>query len=57
MGLDAPVLEARQLREGQWVIAGSFTSADRARIEPFEAVELELAVIFPPETPPSEGEP
>jgi Uma2 family endonuclease len=50
----AHTLEARQLREGQWLIAGSFTSADRARIEPFEAVELELGVIFPPETPAGE---
>jgi Uma2 family endonuclease len=53
----ARTLEARVLREGQWLVLGSYTAEDRACIEPFEAVELELALIFPPELPATEGTP
>lgn len=50
----ARTLEARVLRDGQWLVQGSYAAGDRARSEPFDAVELELALVFPPEAPISE---
>ncbi len=50
-------LEARVLERGRWVVTGSYAGTDRARVEPFEAVELDLASIFPPEPPPTEPTP
>jgi Uma2 family endonuclease len=32
----------------RWVDAGAFEASERARIAPFEAVELDLARVFPP---------
>lgn len=44
----ARTLEAMRLVDGVWVDAGSFDDEDRARIPPFEAVEIEIARLFPP---------
>ena len=35
-------LEVHRLEGGRWVLAGTHAGAGRARIEPFEAVELDL---------------
>jgi Uma2 family endonuclease len=51
---DTRVLEAL-VREGErWVEAGRFSDGDVVRIPPFEAIELDVARIFPP--PPSTRE-
>jgi hypothetical protein len=39
-------LEAFRLHEGKWLAIGVFKDGDRARIEPFEAIELDLAVLW-----------
>lgn len=39
-------LEAHQLRDGAWSSIGVFTDRDRARIAPFDAIELDLAVLW-----------
>ena len=43
-------LEAYRLREGQWVELGSFAGDSPIRVEPFEAIELQLTALFLPET-------
>jgi Uma2 family endonuclease len=44
------VLEALVLDEqGRWVEAGRFTDGDVARVAPFDAIELDVARLFPPE--------
>ncbi|HEX8823034.1 MAG TPA: hypothetical protein VF794_24110 [Archangium sp.] len=50
----APLREGRafQLRNGQWVELGSWSGNDRVRAEPFEAIELELEVLWLSEAPP-----
>jgi Uma2 family endonuclease len=53
----ARTLEARVLRERQWLVLESFSANDRARIEPFEAIELELGLISPPEPAASDSTP
>jgi len=42
------VLEALKLVDGRWVELGAWGDTGAARIEPFDAVELELDRIFPP---------
>jgi hypothetical protein len=44
---DARTLEAMRLEEGRWVHLGTWGASDRARIAPFERVELELGRLFP----------
>lgn len=46
----ARTLEALRLDPGQkaWVEVGAYDDASVARIEPFEAIELEVGRIFPP---------
>lgn len=41
-------LEAFKLVDEQWVRFGAYDDSDRARIAPFEEVELEVGVLFPP---------
>lgn len=43
---DAFTLEAYRLERGRWVRLGTWSEAARARIEPFEALELDLAVLW-----------
>jgi len=45
---DARTLEALTLEAGRWVDAGSFDDTARARIAPFEAVELDIGRLFLP---------
>jgi Putative restriction endonuclease len=42
----ARTLEAFELREGRYTVAGSWADAARARIPPFDAVELDLAMLW-----------
>lgn len=50
---DKRVLEAL-VREGErWVEAGRFSDGDVVRIPPFEAIELEVARLFPPAPSPT----
>lgn len=39
-------LEVLRLHEGSWLIAGVYQSADRVQVEPFEAVEIDLTLIW-----------
>ncbi len=43
----ARTLEVLRRGEGAWIIAGLYEDAQRVRAEPFEAVELELAALWP----------
>lgn len=45
---DARTVEAFVLEGGRWFDAGSFDESARARIVPFEAVELEISRLFLP---------
>jgi Uma2 family endonuclease len=42
------VLEAFRYSDGNWLRFGSYDENDRARVAPFEAVELEVGPLFPP---------
>jgi Uma2 family endonuclease len=42
----ARTLEIFRLQENQWVLVHSFTGEARVRAEPFEALELELALVW-----------
>ncbi len=44
----ARTLEVMRLENGKWVLQGTFREAERVRAEPFEAIELELAALWPP---------
>ena len=39
-------LEAYRLQDGKWVTLAVYKDDDRARIEPFEAIELDLALLW-----------
>lgn len=53
---DARSLEALKLVEGRWLELGAFGDGDRASIEPFEAIELEVGRLFlPRESEPEES--
>jgi Uma2 family endonuclease len=43
---DAEMLEAFRLEGGRYVTVGVYSEDDRARIEPFEAIELDLATLW-----------
>lgn len=48
----ARTLEVMRLHEGSWLLVATFTGGDVARAEPFDAVELDLGLIWvdvPPE--------
>ena len=45
------VVTALQLRDGMWLEIGVWDASASVAIEPFEAVELELARLFPPPRP------
>ena len=46
-------LEAYRLENGAWRAAGVYQEPERARIEPFGAIELELALLWADAPPPS----
>lgn len=41
-------LEALVLESGRWLRLGAWTDGDRARVAPFEAVEIDIGGLFPP---------
>ena len=47
-------LEVLRLRDGAWTIVAVCGDSDRVRVEPFEAIEMELARLWagPPPSPP-----
>jgi Uma2 family endonuclease len=40
------ILEVFQLHEGRWLLIGSHQNKDKVRAEPFEAVEVDLSLIW-----------
>jgi Uma2 family endonuclease len=42
----ARTLEVFRLTEGQWLLAHTFSGEERVRAEPFEAIELEMALVW-----------
>jgi len=42
------LIEAFQLQAGAWLRLGAWQDTERARIAPFEAIELDLSRLFPP---------
>lgn len=44
---DARTLEAMRLEDGRWVHIGTWGESDRARVAPFEDVELEIGRLLP----------
>lgn len=43
---EARTLEAFKLEEGKWVLVGTASGEQKARLEPFEAAEIELAALW-----------
>lgn len=35
-------------RDGRWLRLGAWVDGDKARIAPFEAIEIEISSLFPP---------
>ena len=46
---EAQTLEVFRLDGEGWRLAGTWAGTDKVRAEPFEAVELELALLWPAE--------
>ena len=46
----ARVLEALERTDAGWTRLGAWTDGDVARVRPFDAVELTVSRLFPPET-------
>ncbi|KFA88012.1 Uma2 family endonuclease [Archangium violaceum] len=42
----ARMLEIFRLQDGQWILVHSLSGEERVRVEPFEAIELELALLW-----------
>jgi len=42
----ARTLDVFRLTEGQWLLVHSFAGEEPVRAEPFEAIELELALLW-----------
>ncbi len=43
---DARLLEAYTNREGRWLLLGAWVGDDAVRIEPFDAISLEMAGLW-----------
>jgi hypothetical protein len=41
-------LEAFQVESERWTLIGSFDATRPARVAPFDAIEIEIARLFPP---------
>jgi Uma2 family endonuclease len=48
---DARILEDFEARDGAWLRLGGWSDGDVARIAPFDAVEIDVGRLFPPEEP------
>ncbi len=53
--VDARTLEAFELDDGRWLLAGNFDEAALARIAPFEDIELAVGRLFLPKEHPGDG--
>ncbi|OJT24531.1 hypothetical protein BO221_15385 [Archangium sp. Cb G35] len=42
----ARMLEIFRFQDGQWIPVHSLSGEERVRVEPFEAIELELALLW-----------
>jgi Uma2 family endonuclease len=42
----ARTLDIFRLQQGRWLLIHSFSGEERVRAEPFEAIELELALVW-----------
>jgi Uma2 family endonuclease len=51
---DALTLETYRLAEGRWVDVGAYSKDDRVRAVPFDAIELELGLLWADVEPPEE---
>ncbi len=51
LDLDARGLEAFEAVDGRWLRLGAWTAEHRAAVPPFEAIEIEIGRLFPPEPP------
>ncbi|WP_255408463.1 hypothetical protein [Archangium sp. Cb G35] len=40
------MLEIFRFQDGQWIPVHSLSGEERVRVEPFEAIELELALLW-----------
>lgn len=45
-------VEVLRLQGEDWLLAGTFGGEEKARVPPFDAVELELGVLWEPPAPP-----
>lgn len=45
---DERTLEALVAENGRWLRLGAWTDGDHARVAPFDAIELDIGVLFPP---------
>jgi Uma2 family endonuclease len=43
------ILEAFELRDGGWLRLGAWEPGQTARVQPFDAIELEIGRLFPPD--------
>lgn len=48
----AHALEVRRLEDGRWTIASTYVGDQPVRAEPFEDIELQFSVLWPPEPDP-----
>ena len=48
----ARTLEVLALRDGAWIEVGAYEEGDVVRLPPFEGVEIEVALLFPPRPAP-----
>jgi Uma2 family endonuclease len=46
--VDGRTLEAFSNREKAWLRLGAWTDGDTPRVEPFDAIELDVGALFPP---------
>ncbi len=54
---DAELLEAFRLEAGRWVRLGAFAGREKVRVEPFDAVELDMSLWWLPEPDAPAAEP
>jgi Uma2 family endonuclease len=53
--IDLRAIEALEAHSGRWVRLGAWSDGERARIPPFDAIEIEVGSLFPPAAEPEAG--
>jgi Uma2 family endonuclease len=51
LDVEERTLEAFVSKEGAWSRLGAWTDGSTERIAPFDAIEIEVGALFPPQTP------